>query len=71
MIKRTKQRQEMMKVKPNSGLGSLSSSKLENQTIPSNSSQISDIDENIPLCNFEEKRNVIGKENDAGICLNN
>ncbi|XP_046438259.1 anillin-like [Daphnia pulex] len=67
MIKRTKQRQEMMKVKPNSGLGSLSSSKLENQTIPSNSSQISDIDENIPLCNFEEKRNVIRKENDAGI----
>ena len=58
----------MMKVKPNSGLGSLSCSKIDNEAHPSNSSQVSDIDnENTLLDNFEGKRNIIGKENDAGI----
>ena len=65
MIKRTKQRQEMMKTKPNSGVGTLLCGKQEN---PSNSSEVSDIQhEKEQLCNFDGKKTTNGKENVSGI----
>jgi hypothetical protein len=72
MIKRTKQRQEMMKAKPKPGVDVLLCSKQENEseTHPSNSSQASDVDDGkVQFYHFKEKRTPNEKENDAGIYL--